>query len=123
MQIFSSTKRKPVIGIDLGTAHTIAAAPGEGILFDQPPGCCFQAYDAVPRVISAGSEARAYVGKAPKPLKIVRPLSNGVLSDMAAARELLHFVRKSVGAGRHLGRIRPHIGIPADATQSEERGG
>lgn len=121
MQIFSSTKRKPVIGIDLGTAHTIAAAPGEGILFDQPSVCCFQAYDAVPRFISAGSEARAYVGKVSRPLKIVRPLRNGVLSDMAAARELLHFVRKSVGAGRRLGRIRPHIGIPADATQSEKR--
>ena len=121
MQILSNAKRKSVIGIDLGTAHTVAAAPGEGIVFDQPSVCCFQAYDAVPRFISAGSEANAYVGKVSKPLKIVRPLRNGVLSDMAAARELLHFVRKSIGAGPRWGRVRPHIGIPADATQSEKR--
>ena len=47
-----------------------------------------------------------------KPLKIVRPLKNGVLSDMTAARELLHFVHKTIGAKRRFSRVRPHIGIP-----------
>lgn len=121
MHILTTTRRKPVIGIDLGTAYTIAAVPGEGIIFEQPSVCCFQAYDAVPRFITAGNEASAYVGKVSKPLKIVRPLRNGVLSDMAAARELLKFVKKSIGVSGRLGRVRPQIGIPADATQSEKR--
>lgn len=113
--------RGAALGIDLGTAHTLVVAPGAGVLFDQPSVCCFQAFDAVPRFIAAGSQASSYVGKVAKPLKIVRPLKNGVLSDMAAARELLQFVRKAVGASRGFHRIRPHIGIPADATQSERR--
>lgn len=108
------------VGIDLGTANTVAVAAGNGVVFDQPTVCCFQGYDAVPRFIAAGAEANTYVGKVAKPLKIVRPLKNGVLSDMLAARELLHFLRRSIGS-RRLGRVRPHIGIPADATQSERR--
>lgn len=98
------------VGIDLGTANTVAVAAGNGVVFDQPTVCCFQGYDAVPRFIAAGAEANTYVGKVAKPLKIVRPLKNGVLSDMLAARELLHFVRRSIGS-RRLGRVRPHIGI------------
>jgi rod shape-determining protein MreB len=107
------------IGIDLGTANTVAVTARGGIVFDQPSVCCFQGYDATPRFISAGDVAHSYVGKIAKPLKIVRPLKNGVLSDMSAARELLHFVNQALGSQRRFGRLRPHIGIPADATQSE----
>lgn len=109
------------VGIDLGTANTIAVMQGEGIVFDQPTVCCFQAYDAVPRFIAAGAEAHGFIGKVAKPLKIVRPLRKGVLSDMVAARELFRFIRRSVGPFPRFARIRPHIGIPADATQSERR--
>lgn len=109
------------IGIDLGTANTVAVTARDGIVFDQASVCCFQGYDAMPRFISAGDTANSYVGKLARPLKIVRPLKNGVLSDMTAARELLHFVHKTIRAPRRFGRVRPHIGIPADATQSEHR--
>jgi len=108
-------------GIDLGTANTIAVLQGAGVVFDQPTVCCFQAYDAVPRFVAAGTQAHSFIGKVAKPLKIVRPLRNGVLSDMLAARELFQFVRKSVGSLPRFGRVRPHIGVPADATQSERR--
>ncbi|TCJ41318.1 rod shape-determining protein [Parafrankia sp. BMG5.11] len=116
-----SATRKRTLGIDLGTANTIVVAPGAGIVYDEPTVCCFQAYDAVPRFVTAGTEARNFVGRVAKPLKIVRPLRNGVLSDMVATRELFQFVRRSVGPLRRFGKIRPDIGIPADATQSERR--
>lgn len=117
----ASSARKSALGIDLGTANTVVVALGGGIVYDQPTVCCFQAYDAVPRFVAAGAEARSFVGRVAKPLKIVRPLQNGVLSDMVAARELFQFVRRSVGPFRRFGKIRPHIGVPADATQSERR--
>lgn len=116
-----NTRHHMRVGIDLGTANTIAVLQGAGVVFDQPTVCCFQAYNAVPRFVAAGSEAHAFVGRISKPLKIVRPLRNGVMSDMLAARELFQLVRKSLGPVPRFGRIRPHIGIPADATQSERR--
>lgn len=121
MQIWKRTRCSSAIGIDLGTANTIVVAPGTGIVFDQPSICCFQGYDAVPQFISAGDAANSYVGKLSKPLKIVRPLKNGVLSDMPAARELLHFAGREVSAGRSLRRTQPHVGLPLDSSQSERR--
>lgn len=109
------------VGIDLGTAWTRVIGRAGGLVFDQPSICCFQAYDAVPRFIAAGTEASGYLGRVSKPFKVVHPLRNGVLSDMIAARELLHFIRRAVGADRRFPRVRPSIGIPADATQSERR--
>ena len=116
-----SSGRKSILGIDLGTANTVVVAPGSGIVYDQPTVCCFQAYDAVPRFVAAGTEARSFIGRVSKPLKIVRPLRNGVLSDMVAARELFNFVRKAVGPYRRFRKIHPHIGVPVDATQCERR--
>lgn len=109
------------IAIDLGTANTLVVKPGSGIVFDQPSVCCFKAYDAVPQFVAAGDEARSFVGRASKPLKIVWPLRNGVLSDMASARELLKFA-----TGRHrrswrFGRPRALIGVPAEATEAERK--
>lgn len=120
--MFGKNRSSPeAIGIDLGTANTIVVAASAGVIFDQPSVCCFQGFDAVPRFIAAGREASSYVGRVAKPLKIVRPLRNGVLSDMLATRELLHFVRDTIPIRKRFGKLRPTIGIPADATQSERR--
>jgi len=121
MSTFELSTRASDIGIDLGTANTTAVVDGTGILFSQPSVCCFKAYDAVPTFVAAGQEAHRYVGKVAKPLKIVRPLRNGVLSDMAAARELLRCVYKTARPRKSLRRLRPLIGVPADATQAERR--
>ena len=112
--------RKVDLGIDLGTAQTRVVSSDGEILFDQPSLCCFKAYNAAPAFIAAGDEARSYQARIARPLKIVHPLEHGVLSDMAAARELLKFARLTAGFRRR-SRLRPAIGIPADATQAERR--
>jgi rod shape-determining protein MreB len=112
--------RSAGLGIDLGTANTRVVEGNGDILFDQPSLCCFKGYNAAPAFIAAGVEARSYQAKIAKPLKIVHPLEHGVLSDMPAARELLSFARKAAGV-RRASRVRPAIGIPADATQAERR--
>lgn len=91
------------------------------MLFDEPSLCCFRGFDAAPAFITAGAEARSYQAKIAKPLKIISPLELGVLSDMAAAQELLKFAGKKSGMLRKLARVRPAIGVPADATQAERR--
>jgi rod shape-determining protein MreB len=109
------------IAVDLGTARTIVLEGDRGIVFDEPSICCFRAYDAVPAFVAAGEEAARFVGRVAKPLKIVNPLHNGVVSDMAAARELLRLATKPVRARRRLARLRAIFGAPADATQAEKR--
>jgi rod shape-determining protein MreB and related proteins len=109
------------IAIDLGTANTLVVERGSGVVFDEPSTCCFKAYDAVPEFVTAGSQAHRLVGRVSKPLQIVRPLVNGVLSDMNAARELLRFATRSARGSWRLTRPRALISVPADATQAERR--
>lgn len=113
--------RRADIAIDLGTANTLVVERGSGIVFDQPSICCFKAFDGATEFVAAGAEAQAYVGRTPKPLRIVRPLRNGVLSDMAAARELLRFATRSLRPAWRLNRTRALIGVPADSTEAERR--
>ena len=109
----------PDIAIDLGTANTIVVERGSGIVFDEPSVCCFNGFGAGATLMAAGIEAQSFVGRVARPLRIERPLRNGVLSDMTAARELLGFATRRLRTGLRLGRPRIVIGIPADVTQAE----
>src|SRR5688500_8989744 len=109
----------PDIAIDLGTANTIVVERGSGIVFDEPSVCCFTGFGSGATLMAAGIEAQSFVGRIARPLRIERPLRNGVLSDMTAARELLGFATRRLRTGLRVGRPRIVIGIPADATQAE----
>ena len=109
------------IGIDLGTANTLVVQRGTGVVFDQPSVCCFTAFDAAPGFVAAGTEAQGFVGRVAKPLSIVHPLKDGVLSDITAARELLRFATSTIRSPSRFTRVRALIGVPADATQAERR--
>lgn len=116
-----SPHRRADIAIDLGTANTLVVERGSGIVFDEPSICCFRTSDGAHDFVAAGVEAQSYVGRTPRPLKIVRPLRNGVLNDMAAARELLRFATRALRPAWRLARTRALIGLPADATEAEHR--
>lgn len=107
------------IAIDLGTANTIVVERGSGVVFDEPSICCFKGHGDMAELLAAGTEAQSFVGRVAKPLRIVHPLRNGVLSDMAAARELLKFAIRTIRPSWRIGRARVVIGVPADATQAE----
>jgi rod shape-determining protein MreB and related proteins len=112
---------RPDLAIDLGTARTKVLADGSDIVFDEPSLCCFKAYDAVPAFVAAGLEAERFVGRVSKPLKMVSPLHNGVVSDMDAARELIRYAIRQVRPKRALTRVRALFGVPADASAAERR--
>ncbi|WP_114951497.1 rod shape-determining protein [Sphingosinicella terrae] len=119
----SSTGRhaRADIAIDFGTARTTVLMASGDVAFDEPSLTCFRGFDAVPAFVAAGAEAERYVGRVAKPLKIVAPLREGVISDMDAARELLRYATREVRPRRRFGRTRALIGAPADATPAEKR--
>jgi rod shape-determining protein MreB len=121
IRIPNRPRQRADIAIDLGTANTLVVERGSGIVFDQPSICCFKGFDAIPEFVAAGAEALTYVGRTPKPLRIVRPLRNGVLSDIGAARELIRYATRTLRPAWRLARTRALIGLPADATQAERR--
>lgn len=110
------------LAIDLGTANTLVVRKGAGVVFDEPTICCFQQGGTQVRLHSAGATAHAMVDKVTYPLRIARPLRSGVLSDMDAARELIRYATRGVRRSWRRRKLRALIGVPADATQAEQRG-
>jgi rod shape-determining protein MreB len=120
---FSSRRRSldaPDIAIDFGTANIIVVERGAGVIFNQPSVCCFEAGFST-RLFAAGTEARAMIGRVSGPLRIARPLRNGVLSDIMAARELVRFAMRREGRPWRGRKARALVGVPNDATQAERR--
>ena len=109
------------IAIDFGTANTLVVERGSGVIFDEPSVCCFRGNGSAPEIAAVGAEAHSQVGRVAGPFRIVRPLMNGVLSDMAAARELLKFATRRQRRSWRPTRLRALIGVPADATQAERQ--
>jgi rod shape-determining protein MreB len=107
------------LAIDLGTANTRVMVRGDGLVFDEPSLCCFNERTGRPQLLAAGENVRAMVDRTPDALRVVRPLSRGVLDNMDATGELLRYaVRKSLNR-RPRRSLRAIMGVPADATQAE----
>ncbi|WP_339694376.1 rod shape-determining protein [uncultured Parasphingorhabdus sp.] len=114
-----SRKQKPDIAIDLGTANTRIMTAAEGIVFDEPTLCCFSGDTGRKKMVAAGLNAVRMRGHDTNGLRVVRPLSYGVLNDIDATRMFLDYaIFASIGKHRP-GRLIATIGVPTDATSAE----
>src|SRR5262245_50341369 len=112
-------------GIDLGTANTVVCHPRRGVVLDEPSVMVVhtnQSRSKRVKPLLVGREARDLMGRLPMGLTTVRPLHDGVIVDLEAARGfvigIMGKVRVPVGQ-----RVRPRavIGVPAGATALERR--
>jgi len=112
-------QRSGDLGIDLGTANTLIAMQGQGIVLEEPS---VVAVDRVRGAICAvGTDAKAMTGRTPAHLTVVRPLRDGVVADLNVTRQMLeHFVGR-VYRGRGFISPRVMIGVPSGITEVERR--
>ncbi|BDU51174.1 rod shape-determining protein [Haliovirga abyssi] len=85
------------IGIDLGTANTLAYyKQKEKIVLNEPS---VVAVDRVTKkVLAAGKEAKEMLGKTPDNIIAIRPLKEGVIADYDVTEQMLnHFIKKVFG--------------------------
>jgi len=105
------------IAIDLGTANTLIYVKGKGVVYNEATAI---AYDQRTNgVIAYGDTAFEMIGRTPPSIRVVRPLSTGVISDFAAARTFLQIV---VSENVRTSRFRPlHavIGVPSRISGAE----
>lgn len=109
------------IGIDLGTANTLVAVRGQGIVINEPSWVAIEKKSRKPLAI--GSEARQMVGRTPANIVAIRPLRDGVISEFEITQAMLeYFIQKS---HEHslvpLPRPRVVVGIPSGVTEVEKR--
>ena len=71
------------LALDLGTANTLVAVAGEGLVLNEPSVVAVE--KGTRRVLSGGRAvghlARQMLGRTPEGIQVVRPLSGGVIAD------------------------------------------
>lgn len=117
MGLFSRFSRD--IGIDLGTANTLAYVLGKGIVLQEPS---VVAVDQVTKqTLAVGADAKMMLGRTPGNVTAIRPLRDGVIADFEKAELMLqHFIRR-VHGGKSLVSPRVVVGIPSGVTGVERR--
>ena len=106
------------IGVDLGTSSVVIYGKGKGVVLNEP---AVIAFDRDSRTILAvGEEARRMIGRTPSNIAAIRPLQNGMISDIEMASALLRlFVSKVVG--KHLfGGPRILLSMPSAVNELEQ---
>lgn len=109
--------KKIGIGIDLGTTNLLVYVQGNGIIFNEPSVVAFDIETG--EVIAGGHDAFLMIGKEHDKIRVSRPLNEGVISDMEAAKALLRFVFERVQTIRNFKDIKCLICCPSKVTQIE----
>jgi rod shape-determining protein MreB len=105
------------IAIDLGTTYSLVYTQEDGILLREPSAVAVKR--STREAIAFGQRAREMLGRAPEFIEVIRPLSDGVIADFDAAREMLsHFIREA-SRRRYLSRKAVIVCIPYGATAVE----
>ncbi|MBU2025392.1 MAG: rod shape-determining protein [Patescibacteria group bacterium] len=107
------------IGIDLGTANTLVAVPGRGIVLNEPSVVALSVEDN--RILAIGEEAKVMIGRTPDLIKASRPMKDGVIADFRITEAMLRHYFTKVGGRIRIFRPEVVISIPAGITSTERR--
>ncbi|WP_409967874.1 rod shape-determining protein MreB [Bengtsoniella intestinalis] len=106
------------IGIDLGTASVLVYVKGKGIVLNEPSVVALDKNTG--KLLEAGAQAQAMLGRTPGNIVAIRPLREGVISDYDMTERMLReFIRKV--SGFSLFKPRVIICVPSGITEVEER--
>lgn len=107
------------MAIDMGSASTIIAVRGRGVVVDEPSLVAVET--ATGQVIDIGREARQKYGREARGVAVIAPMLNGVVADFERTQEMLaHFARKARGGLTGFGR-RALMSVFSDVTPVERR--
>jgi rod shape-determining protein MreB len=114
---------RPGFGVDLGTANTVVWHPTRGVVLNEPSVMVVRPNgDRALAPVAVGLQARELMGRTPAGLETVRPLCDGVITDLVAAKTFITAILRRVRA-QPWEKLRPRavIGVPAGATSLERQ--
>ena len=110
------------LGIDLGTANTVISDVRRGIVLDEPSLLLLRRDGGRrERVVATGKDAAELVDRLPSGFVAVRPLHDGVVTDLETARIYLRAVLHKAGRRLWTGSAHAVIGAPVGSTTLERR--
>ena len=109
------------LAIDLGTANTLVAVTGEGVVLNEPSVVAIER--STHRVLAVGHEAKQMINHTPDAFSAEHPLRDGVIADYDVTEAMLSaFINKAIDR-RYPWQVKPRIVIciPCGATSVEKR--
>jgi rod shape-determining protein MreB len=107
------------MAIDMGSASTIIAVRGRGVVVDEPSVVAVNKISG--EVIAVGDEARKMQGREARDVTVIAPLVDGVVADFERTKSMLdHFVREARSGISHFSR-RAIMSVLSEVTQVEQR--
>ena len=86
------------IGIDLGTSNTLVYVKKKGIVINEPTIVVVDVRNEK-RVCAVGDEAKILMGRVTEGVMAVRPMKDGVITDIEMTQILLeYFIKKAIGS-------------------------
>jgi len=107
------------IAIDLGTASTIIAVKGRGVVLDEPSMVAIN--ETTEEIVAFGREAAEMIGREGRDVTVQAPLTGGVVGDFVRTKEMLaHFVKEAKSGGSNLS-LKAVMSMVSDVTHVEQR--
>ena len=109
------------LAIDLGTANTLVAVRGEGIVLNEPSVVAIDQSEE--RVLAVGVDAKRMVGRTPGSIQAIRPLKDGVIADFDVTEVMLRYFIEKAREKRYPWSPRPRVVVcvPSGVTSVEKR--
>lgn len=106
------------MAIDLGTASTIIAVKGRGIVVDEPS--LVAVNETTEEIVAFGQEAHDMTGREGRDIVVKAPLVGGVVADFERTKRMLaHFVKKAKTGGSNIS-ISAVMSMVSDVTHVEQ---
>ena len=107
------------VGIDLGSANVTICLENEGIVLREPS-YVLTLRDDIDDVLAVGRDARQMLGRTPKDVTLISPVTDGSIADIDLATLLLRsLAEKALGKRRALERNRLVVSMPTGITRVE----
>ncbi len=108
-----------LMAIDLGTASTIIAVKGRGVVLDEPSLVAIN--EMTEEIVAFGLEAAEMTGREGRDVIVKAPLRGGVVGDFERTKKMLaHFVKKAKTGGSNIS-LQAVMSIVSDVTHVEQR--
>ena len=109
------------MAIDLGTASTIVAVKGRGVVLDEPSLVAIN--ELTEEIVAFGLEAAEMTGREGRDVTVRAPLTAGVVGDFERTKRMLaHFVKKAKTGKANMNiSIQAVMSITSDVTHVEQR--
>ena len=106
------------VAVDLGTANTLVYVKGQGLVLNEPSMVAVDTRSG--QVVAVGHEAKRMWGRAPRNIRLVRPLKDGVIADFDVCEQMLKQFLQRISTSRW-SKPRVIVAVPSEVTGVERR--